>query len=718
MKNLGLVRYGVLGGVAVASFAIGRISSPRPTEVDEKAEARYSVNSSRSERRRSRSNEGPGAGEDAVRTAEEIRAIFRNAVCNDTLGSAMAEQQLSRMNTEEITALAYDLARAQREAPEYSYALEINATFQRWGELDPEGALAFLRTNKQSSFTSAAINSLFLGMTSVDPNLALRKLDAIEDLRLKSVLNDCVMTSLAEKHPELFLDESNARGNQLGLFYQIGSIVSEWAMDDPKLASKRAMKLPSYLRKEAVGKVSAIWANKDPRVALSWAISLEEGEVRTNAIVGVAKGMATSDYEGAMKIVSTLEGYAKRDATKAVFRSLAKIDFTGAVAKLRNLPTQRERSLALSGLLSGKSQNGGESVSVAEISELLGATTGGGKDELLRMMAYRTPNLSATEYDQLLGGLSPADRKEFFSNSYYKFCSMPPDDAMELIKDLGDSNLLGFDSYDAIEILSNSAPSAVLKYLSDQEISGPNLRLMSNAIANLKDGVVDEGLKYLDHFPEGYNRTIVIQRIASAWAGRNSEQAIEWANSLEGADAQSAMIEVVESLSSMDARATIPRLSELIESGPSYPSDELKSLITTLGRNLVIQDSAAAIDWLEHLEPGPVYQQAFSSVATQWIKNDFESACRWIDSIPAGEQRDRGVKEVIFELQSSSPEAAFEWAQTISDEDTRLITMKSSLNNLLRRKPHMAQEIIAKAELEPKERERLDQYIQSSIDWR
>jgi len=130
----------VLAGVGCAFWA-GRVSVPGVT-------AGLTENGrpdARAAGRNAGQKAAPGGGGQAVTSAQQLRAIFKNSGGNWQAGGTAADAALAKMNGSQLSQLVHDLATTQAATPGYSFGREINAACARWAELDQQPAARTLR---------------------------------------------------------------------------------------------------------------------------------------------------------------------------------------------------------------------------------------------------------------------------------------------------------------------------------------------------------------------------------------------------------------------------------------------------------------------------------------------------------------------------------------------------------------------------------------------
>jgi hypothetical protein len=91
--------------------------------------------------------------------------------------------------------------------------------------------------------------------------------------------------------------------------------------------------------------------------------------------------------------------------------------------------------------------------------------------------------------------------------------------------------------------------------------------------------------------------------------------------------------------------------------------------------------------------------QAMTQLINIWAGSNADQASQWLKTLPQTHARDFAVGAFSDTIASSSPGAAFQWAQTISDEAMRDNQLQSVARIWLAQDPAAAQQQIAKSNL-------------------
>ncbi|MFC7338815.1 hypothetical protein ACFQY0_16585 [Haloferula chungangensis] len=193
--------------------------------------------------------------------------------------------------------------------------------FSQWGEIDPQGALAFTKTMGFGGMFAKP--TVLRSWASVDPVNAAKYFS---------------------ENPNDFADMGGRGGP--GGDNGAGVIAREWAKLDPQAALDWAQGLDGRDKSSALVSVLGEMAAKDPAEAASVASGLE-GDDRNRAYSEIAEKWAQSDYASAEAWISTLTGEDKQDALASAIGVLAKSDPVGASAKISSMAEGGEKERAI-----------------------------------------------------------------------------------------------------------------------------------------------------------------------------------------------------------------------------------------------------------------------------------------------------------------------------------------------------------------------------------
>jgi len=247
----------------------------------------------------------------------------------------------------------------------------LNAIGARWGQTDPQKALAFVDSLSNSSHRLAIIGSIVYGWAETDTLAAVAWTQQLPTGALKTAALHAVASSFAARDP------AAAAAYFLGLPADserdalLTAVAKTWTMQDVNAARAWARTLPEDTTRmqvmqtiasvEANGDLQAFadnlsqtpdglekdlrvntlavqWAYQDPQAASAWAAQLppddsrqEKSNFRNNLISQVAFVWANTDPTAAAKWVEQLAGMAHDQAAESVARQMLRTDPSSAI---------------------------------------------------------------------------------------------------------------------------------------------------------------------------------------------------------------------------------------------------------------------------------------------------------------------------------------------------------------------------------------------------
>lgn len=205
-----------------------------------------------------------------------------------------------------------------------------------------------------------------------------------------------------------------------------------------------------------------------------------------------------------------------------------------------------------------------------------------------------------------------------------------------------------------------------------------------------------------------YERHAVLEEVAHRWAAMNTEDALNWAESLQGEDRVRATSEILHELVGEDPRFAAQIYDRL---APSLPDQgEREGARRQVARELASRWSETAPreagDWAMTLpESGEVQLAAVREVAEHWLRSDSLAASEWISRLPEGTTRDRAAGQVVEHIARTDHESAFAWASSVGDEGYQTELMHHVLERWNRNDPSAARQAFSGANLSTEQRQ-------------
>jgi hypothetical protein len=710
---------GLVAALSLAFFAGRHSRSDSSAAVQEN----HRIGPRSSERHRvgrSPSKTAAGLGREAVTSALQLRDLFKHHGGDSQIGSAMADATLARMSSSEISQLVHDLASAQASSPSYAFTLEIKAACSRWGELDPEAALKFVLSNKQVSFRSAAIDSIFAGIAKTDPALAMAKLSKVEDPSLRQSIKTSVLTSIMVTHPDHWIAAIKSEPALIQNF-NLRILTSEWAMDDPAKTAERLKQLPANLQKSSISVLAEVWASKEAPAALAWAQSLPDVHQRNLALGAIAGGLAASDPDAALASLDALPSAARQAGLTAVFRTLVDLDFESAIAKADSLTDPDDRKVVLKLIANGGKHfydpYGGYSSSPSSPHQLMALLNdlpaGSTRSNTLSQLGQKLSHFSPTEAESILASYPPKEREKLQMGMIQALAYRDPTRAIEIYQSLATTRPGILSDSGILENLARQDPEATLKFALAGESTQEQARGVTAAFGQLAQNDPSAASRRLEELPPGPLYEGALSAVAQAWGQADPEAARSWVQGLTGAAHDRALTQVIYSIARNAPQTAAEMIGEQLASAGSDLDHQLGSAAAQLSQSWTREDPGSASKWVTGLPDGSMKTRAISSMVSSWIGTDFEEATRWLDSQPDGANRDAGVQAMVGSTSYDDPATAFEWANTIHNDSTRIDSLTRVIQQWNQTSPQRARAAVAQADLTAEERTRILQHLES-----
>ncbi len=166
----------------------------------------------------------------------------------------------------------------------------------------------------------------------------------------------------------------------------------------------------------------------------------------------------------------------------------------------------------------------------------------------------------------------------------------------------------------------------------------------------------DLAMDFANAFPDGTTRATVIRRIAGCRAAIDLESARAWVEQLpEGYAKKQASEELWQAKVEADPRAAIEEISR---NANVAARDELISLAA---RDWSFADPSAACAWAATVPYDQGWHALVGSFGG-WVQESPDTARAFTANLPAGKARDYCVGEVLRKVAADDPQAAFDWA--------------------------------------------------------
>ncbi len=471
---------------------------------------------------------------------------------------------------------------------------------------------------------------------------------------------------------ELLRGNNETRGSLLGLLNDIARTapgrLAEVINALPKPSSKGEASV-RVTRDTTVQNAFAAFAEKDLTAARAAAEAVT-GDLRTQALAGVAKALAEKDGPAALAWGQSMPaGPARNEILKAALIGMAKNDPIGSLEKIDLVPP------------------GGEENYASDVAALVLAEAGKRDWEgTLRWIQEHPGKLGRFSLNGLMGVLS-------------KRLSAFPADTMRSLEKSGAvvsevfGNALLNDGY--------GARVAILDWLDAQPASDFTRSARSSLVNAMAWKEPNVALEYLKKLPDTADNRALFERGAQSLlnGGNQMHQLDEFL-----ANASPTMrpflieagLQFLPQGQFSDPAKWVKYLNEI-------PEERRGNAVIGLARGWARSDPETALQWSLTLTDPAQRESALGYAAGTWATEDAVDAAHWVNALPAGANRDIGAQVLALSLARSEPETAWTWALSVANADRRRGALQAAYVGLLEKDAGIAQQMLQSANLPPAE---------------
>ncbi|MCB1204910.1 MAG: hypothetical protein KDN18_11670 [Verrucomicrobiae bacterium] len=373
---------------------------------------------------------------------------------------------------------------------------------------------------------------------------------------------------------------------------------------------------------DLIGKLYQKWVEKDRAAALAHAESLE-GKDRKTALMTVLSAWAAKEpYE----VLAWIEEHGKKDETQSalytVFRTIAQKDPEEAIAL-----AERSKQMKASGgnvLINGGSYG------------LMGMNT----SFLYAIWAEKDPRAAAA-------------RALTIPNSQERSSAL----------------------WTLASTWAQSDPGAAWEWGNALERASDRKAVLQNVISAVAgNGDTSQAIAFLETMPPGQGRSDALQQVASFLANSDPEEAYAFVmqHAVNDRDRQAVSNVLQQWARSDPARAFELAFSEL------DPGNARRSAIQSVINEAANRDPALARELMAKLDDQDLENVSHSAAYTL-ARNDLEGSIEWAEGLPEGDIKENAFSSILSEWSRENPEEAVLYGLKIENDDRR----RRSLGNAL-----------------------------------
>ena len=155
--------------------------------------------------------------------------------------------------------------------------------------------------------------------------------------------------------------------------------------------------------------------------------------------------------------------------------------------------------------------------------------------------------------------------------------------------------------------------------------------------------------------------------------------------------------------------------SKVLDFIKTQPMDgEMPYAIRKAVDRLYVEDSAAAIAWVEGADSEAHRKEAMATLVQSWAADDAAAATDWLAAQPDDSAKQAATAQLVESLQVSNPEQAFDLAREITNVRERDKALSSMIEEIARRDPAQAATMLDSAPLSPKALQNIEEQIATS----
>ena len=183
----------------------------------------------------------------------------------------------------------------------------------------------------------------------------------------------------------------------------------------------------------------------------------------------------------------------------------------------------------------------------------------------------------------------------------------------------------------------------------------------------------------------GDARLNIVGDISRSWAKKSPEQAMIWAQSLDGTEHQIAFRDIFRTWATTQPTAAARFLDGI-------PTESITGeLLKAVAEPWSTQAPTEAAVWIMARPEGLPRDEALRGVMWNWTKQNPVDASSWLSSQPAGRTRDSGIEGLVLATFDSDPAGALTWANSISEDTQRAAAITAGMATWLGRDPPAAE---------------------------
>ena len=173
-----------------------------------------------------------------------------------------------------------------------------------WAASDPEAAVRWAEANHEGDGPNRHLIGIIRGIAETDPARATELMASMPRSEERGAALDAMMPHILRQGPEASRAWASAIGDDALRNGAMTRLAERLASVDPAGTADWLMANPGEATDRRMDDVFMAWNQKDPGAAYSALNSLPAGDVRTNALRGIVRSVATQDPQQAVALMN------------------------------------------------------------------------------------------------------------------------------------------------------------------------------------------------------------------------------------------------------------------------------------------------------------------------------------------------------------------------------------------------------------------------------
>lgn len=629
--------------------------------------------------------------------------------------------------------------------------MAFNLLYERWAELDPEGAMASALTDDLWQQESA-FRSILTFVAETDPTEAWHLAQSVEASTSRKNSIEAALGAIARVNPQVALQNYLAAPDGIdpsGLF-------NTWARNDPKSALAATNSIKTSKRSQIVAGIYSEWFRQDRESALAGAGDLPLYEKRL-AIGRIANTWATLDPEKAAEFAAAQSELFGNEQKQSFTRALAQNNPALAIEWATENTTGETRNNALGTAFEFWIGREPEKA----LAWIQSVPDKHDVPSILQQSFWRLAYQAPEEAMALVETIGEGNFNEWtLNNAVTQIAELDVQRALTMASSLTAPDLRKNSIGQTLRIWARGEPEKALAYAKNESDPALRANFISSVLGTLADQNPQDAFRRAESLTDPQAKLASLKRVFSSWAYQDPKSAADealkfenpihreavlgnvlrrWENgpeaskfilSLEPSEATEKSIDDaaenwgrVNPTEAFDHALTLPdnSVSRQFLSGvlESWAERDPAAAAAALSKgNLAItqpdhyekvasewvgDDPEATAKWAGEIADSKGQEKAFETITRRWADQNPEAAAGWLNTLPEGAPRDQAFKTYSEKMLSADPQTAIDWAQSIGNEGRRWDATKNLLKTWHGRDPGSVQDWVDSNGLTPEQ---------------